>query len=283
MSPLPARALPIVFLVSVLLLGAGVAACTDEATDANRQDAAQNTAPAPVTARRLAAPATDTFDIADGTATLACQGSGPVPVVLVAGTDDPIDRWDALVDDLGQEVLACRFAPPSGPDLAPATPARRADALSEVLDASELPGPYVLVAHSLGGLTVRRFGDRHADQLGAALFLDATTPAAVLSLHAELSTNGWDPDATQADADAPVSWPDVPVTVFAHDPAGEPLGLGPDVEELWTEGQQAYVTLTDDARFEQVEGTGHHIDLDATRYVTKEIDRLIERTSEGQR
>lgn len=259
----------------VVALAVGTAAYADASTD-DSPDAAAVTEPPPVATQVLSAPDSDTFAVDGGAATLACEGRGSVPVILIAGADDPITRWDVLGADLGPNVLACRFGAPTGPDVAPGTPTSEADALSQALDASELPGPYVLVGHSLGGLTVRRFGERHPDHLGAALLLDTTTPLAMLTIHDELNAHGWNPEASQADADAPAPWPDVPLTVFAHDPADEPLGLGPDVEALWTEGQQAYATLTDDARFEQVTGTGHHIDLDATSHVASEIVRLID-------
>ena len=216
-----------------------------------------------------------TFDTTSGPVTLACEGSGTVPVVLIAGTDDPVARWDSLVGALGPEVLTCRHVPSRAASL-PATPTVRSDALAEALRASALPGPYLLVAHSLGAATVRRFGDRHPDLLGGALLLDGTTPLALLSLDDVLIADGWDPVATRADVEAPATWPPVPLSVLAHDPAGEPLGLGPAVEALWTEGQQTYVALTGDASFEQVPGTGHAIDLDAPGRVVAEIARLLE-------
>lgn len=216
-----------------------------------------------------------TFDTAAGPVTLVCEGAGTVPVVLIAGTDDPVARWDPLVGALGPGVLSCRYVPPDAASV-PATPAVRSDALAEALRASALPGPYLLVAHSLGAATVRRFGDRHPDLLGGALLLDGTTPLALLSLDDVLIADGWDPVATRSDMETPATWPPVPLTVLAHDPAGEPLGLGPAVEALWTEGQQTYVALTSDASFEQVLGTGHAIDLDAPDRVVAEIARLLD-------
>lgn len=216
-----------------------------------------------------------TFDTDHGPVTLVCAGEGPVPVILIAGTDDPISRWDGLVGALGPTTATCRYVPP-GDESAPATPAIRADALAEALDASEIPGPYLLVGHSLGGLTVRRFGDRHPDLLRAALLLDPTTPLALLSLDDVLLGDGWDPAATRSDMEAPAVWPAVPLSVLAHDPVGEPLGLGPDVEALWTEGQQTYVALTTDAHFEAVPDAGHHIDRDAPGRVVTEVARLVD-------
>jgi pimeloyl-ACP methyl ester carboxylesterase len=201
-------------------------------------------------------------------------------VLLIAGTDDPIQRWDGLVDELGQEVLACRFdaddASSSGPLAGAVTPAVRADALIAALRSARLPGPYVLVGHSLGGLTVRQFGARHGGQLGGALLLDPTTPVALASLHRQLTTSGWDASAAQAEAEASVEWPDVPLVVLSHDPTEVPFG-DPVVENLWTQGQRDYGGLTDGATVEAVRGAGHYVDRDAPKQVVRVIDDLIRR------
>lgn len=247
-------------------------------SDADRTAAVASTVPTETTARhpaaanrRLVAPHRSNFDTEIGTVGLPCQGTGKVPVVLVAGTDDPITRWDRLVEDAGQEVLLCRFDPSS--TRGRATPKARADALSSALEQSGLPAPYVLVGHSLGGLTVRRFGVDHRDQLGAALLLDPTTPLALRSLRALLSDD-WEVAATQADADEPVTWADVPLLVLSHDPATTALGLGPAAERAWTEGQRHYAELSPSGQFEQVPDAGHYIDHDAMNRVIHAIDAL---------
>lgn len=230
--------------------------------------------------RRVVAPKVTSFPTAMGTVHLECQGTGAVPVVLVAGTDDPIERWDGLVDDLGQEVLACRFdadeAAMSGPLTGQVTPGVRADSLAGALHGSGLPGPVVLVGHSLGGLTVRQFGAAHGEMLAGALLLDPTTSVALASLHALLSRQGWNAGAAQAETDAPASWPDVPLTVLSHDPTEVPFG-DPIVEALWTKGQRVYGQLAAGAEVEVVPGAGHYVDRDAPERVIRAIDDLIRR------
>lgn len=242
-----------------------------------------STTSAPVEAEttpRLVAPKDSSFSTAMGSVRLACQGSGPVPVVLIAGTDDPIQRWDDLVSDLGQEVLVCRFdadaAALDGPLAGTITPERRAGALAEALRASGLPPPYVLVGHSLGGLTVRRFGTEHGDLLGGALLLDPTTPLALAYLDRLLDQLGWDVAGTREDALTPAPWPDVALTVLSHDPTEVPFG-DPVEENLWTKGQHDYGKLTPEARVEAVPGSGHYVDRDAPERVTCAIDDLVRR------
>ena len=269
---------------SVIAMAALIALATLAAagcsSDADRTAAVASTMPTETTAqhlaaatRRLVAPDRSNFHTEIGTVGLPCQGTGNVPVVLVAGTDDPITRWDRLVEDAGQEVLFCRFDPSSATRWR-ATPNARADALSSALEQSGLPAPYVLVGHSLGGLTVRRFGVDHPDQLGGALLLDPTTPVALRSLDESLTADGWDGAATQADADEAATWTDVPCLVLSHAPGTKALGLGPAVEALWTEGQRHYAELSSSGQFEQAPGAGHYIDHDAMNRVIHAIDAL---------
>lgn len=264
-------------IVAILAVVAGISGCAGASTDGDRANttAARSTA----SGRALVAPDADTFEVDGGTATLACEGYGPMPVILLSGPEESVDRWDAVVDDLGQAVLACRFSPPTGPGAGPATPISQADALSETLDASQLPGPYLVVGESVGGLTVRRFGQRHRDQLGAAVLLDPTDPTALPSLHSELTAAGWDAEATEADADVPASWPDVSVTIFARGPGGAAPDGSPGTSPPETDGQEAYTTLTANARIEPVEGARDDVDLGATRRVTNEIIRLVDQAS----
>lgn len=212
---------------------------------------------------------------------LRCQGSGPVPVILIGGTGAGPTRWDRFIDDLGQEVLACRFetAPSVDPVPGALTPGGSAHALARLLEVAEFPGPAVLVGHSLGGIVVRRFGDLHPDDLAGALLLDPTTPLALRSVHRELVDDGWDVGATEADADAPADWPEVPLTVLSHDPTL--LGLGSEaVEALWTEGQQAYADLTPSGTAAVVAGSGHVIDEDAPNQVIRHLDELVAAAAE---
>ncbi len=285
MPSLPTRAASIAVLLA-LTVASGACSGTSDDDGAAATTTAVATSKAVATTisgtsatAQLVAPDTESFKIDGGTATLVCKGSGPMPIIFIAGPEDSIARWDVLVDDLGQQALACRFAPPTGPDAPLATPTRQADALSQTLDASGLRGPHVLVAHSLGSITVRRFGDRHPDQLAAALLLDGTTPTALLGLDEELTEAGWDPDPTRADAEAPASWPDVPLTVFARAPTPALRGRGPAIADFLTAGPQYYLSLTDDARLVQVEGTGQSSNLGTTRQVSNEILHLADQVS----
>ncbi|MEV4106639.1 alpha/beta hydrolase [Nonomuraea sp. NPDC049695] len=60
----------------------------------------------------------------------------------------------------------------SDPTTLPRSAAEAADELLGLLRAADVPGPYVLVGHSLGGLHARRFAQRHPDQVAGLVALD---------------------------------------------------------------------------------------------------------------
>ena len=60
----------------------------------------------------------------------------------------------------------------SDPVELPRTAAEVVDELRELLDVAAVPGPYLLVGHSLGGLYARRFAQRHPDATAGLLLLD---------------------------------------------------------------------------------------------------------------
>jgi pimeloyl-ACP methyl ester carboxylesterase len=61
----------------------------------------------------------------------------------------------------------------SGPAALPRTAADVATELRDLLAAAQVPGPYLLVAHSLGGAYARRFAQLFGDQVAGVLYLDA--------------------------------------------------------------------------------------------------------------
>jgi pimeloyl-ACP methyl ester carboxylesterase len=48
--------------------------------------------------------------------------------------------------------------------------------LVALLKAADVPGPYVLVAHSMSGMIARVFAGEHPDEVKGIVFVDATTP-----------------------------------------------------------------------------------------------------------
>ena len=57
----------------------------------------------------------------------------------------------------------------------PTSPQNGVDDLVALLKAADIPGPYVLVAHSFGGTIARVFAGEHPDEVKGIVFVDVTT------------------------------------------------------------------------------------------------------------
>ena len=139
-------------------------------------------------ARRFACALLGTLGLAAGTPTFAdpasqlaarVVGEGPTTIVLVAGLGDTQDVW-ADVQPLIAANCARTFAytragyegsaPANGPrDAASAVAELRAE-----LQRREIPPPYVLVGHSLGGLYMQYFAREFANEVSGLLLVDST-------------------------------------------------------------------------------------------------------------
>jgi pimeloyl-ACP methyl ester carboxylesterase len=109
---------------------------------------------------------------------LNCTGSGSPTVVLVSGLAETSIYWGGWVAPaVAQQTRVCaydragqgRSDPPPNPQdgLAVATDLRT------LLDRAGIPGPYVLVGHSTGGVYARIFAARYPDQVAGMVMLDS--------------------------------------------------------------------------------------------------------------
>ena len=95
-------------IVFVSLLAFGTTGCGNDHADPSRTDV-ERSSPTEFPAT-VAAPVDDPSRPSPSTA-LSCSGEGAIPVVFLAGARDPVAVWDRLVDQLGDDVRACRFDP----------------------------------------------------------------------------------------------------------------------------------------------------------------------------
>jgi len=70
----------------------------------------------------------------------------------------------------------------------PTSPQNGVDDLVALLKAADVPGPYVLVAHSFGGTIARVFAGEHPDEVKGIVFVDAFTP----ELRAQMTPAEWE-------------------------------------------------------------------------------------------
>lgn len=111
---------------------------------------------------------------------LRCQGQGRPVVVIEAGWGDWSLSWRRVQALASRTTTTCAYDR-AGMGHSDAGPLPRdashfADELHLLLRRSGLPGPYVLVGHSLGGLAVRVYTGRYRQDVRGVVLIDAMAP-----------------------------------------------------------------------------------------------------------
>jgi len=258
---------------------------------------------------------------------LECRGSGSPTVVLEAGYRSPATVWsDDLVqpemprtmvfDGVAAFTRVCLYERPGVTSIIDGTliPSRSdpvpmpravesvvAD-LHALLHAAHVPGPYVLAAHSFGGLLARLYAATYPDEVVGLVLVDAwneelerfVTPAqwtAILRLNAQV------PPELVGVADyetidfgigsavmrrAAVAQPlrSLPLAVLART---QPLGIGdadPEIsdavfEASWWSAQEQLATLAPRARYVAAAESAHYVQLQQPELVTEAIRQVV--------
>ena len=264
---------------------------------------------------------------------LECRGEGGPTVVLEAGYRNNAEVWDAVAlpagaagDAVWPGVAAvtrvCAYDRPgtmgdvghvsrSDPVPMPRTAGDIASDLHRLLAAARVPGPYVLVGHSLGGPVVRLYASTYPDEVAGLVLVDALPEGLWEGLRAALTPAQWDLYhrlATQAPAgledDPELEWVDfeesfaqvrgaaaaaplrpMPLVVLSY---GRPLqseippdALPPDYpfdtfDRVRAEHQRALATLVPGARFVVASESGHYIHVDQPELVIEAVRQVVE-------
>lgn len=125
-------------------------------------------------------PAIQALQTRAGRLSYMLSGNGPPSILLFSGAGVSLQGWELLfpaIEELGAVFGWNRF----GVQGSDAPPQRQTGTLvlgclRELLGYTELEPPYVLVAHSLGGLYANLFARLYPAQVAGVLFLEATHP-----------------------------------------------------------------------------------------------------------
>lgn len=110
---------------------------------------------------------------------LHCTGQGAPTVILEGGWTANTASWRKVQGPLSATTRVCSYDragygfSDAGPQ--PRTTQAITDDLASLLKAAKVPGPYVLVAHSLGALDARLFVDQHRRDVVGLVLVDPAT------------------------------------------------------------------------------------------------------------
>lgn len=136
---------------------------------------------------------------------LNCTGVGAPTLILESGLGDDLLQWRKVQPELSKLTRVCSYDR-AGYGWSESRPGSRdsvhiADELHSMLQQAGITGPVILMGHSAGGLHIRQYATRYPGQVVGLVFVDASTPAQVTALPAELVT----PDSLR--------WPEIE-TIF---------------------------------------------------------------------
>lgn len=125
---------------------------------------------------------------------LYCSGSGGPTVVFDSGLGETLTDWQLVQPVLAKRTTACSYNR-AGLGASTADPARRdslrmADQLDALLAKAAVPKPYILVGHSLGGLTTRVFAGRHPEEVAGLALIDSASPTDATALPPQVAAQG---------------------------------------------------------------------------------------------
>lgn len=119
---------------------------------------------------------------------LYCVGTGSPTVVLEAGIAGGAYDWRSVQHWLAEKTQVCAYDR-AGMGRSPAGPLPR-DTRTEVAElralmkAAAIPGPYVLVGHSKGGLNARLYASLHRREVAGLVLVDPSVEHQIPILHA---------------------------------------------------------------------------------------------------
>lgn len=258
---------------------------------------------------------------------LECHGKGGPTVILESGYHDSSDPWaesDATSPAVGPAVLprlagerrVCAYDRPgtlrysnppsisdrSSPVAMPRTALDVVTDLHSLLAAAHVPGPYLFVAHSLGGLFARLYAQTYPDQVRAVVFVDAFPveipslmgsdwPAYRQALDGPLPqfTNSSsfeliDIDKSVAQVAAAPAFPPIPTVVLSKTepfaiPPTDPPALGDKLERVWQEAAADLVALRPQTPHIFATGSDHYIQVHQPDLVAAGVDLVMQRSA----
>ncbi|HEU0116923.1 MAG TPA: alpha/beta hydrolase [Thermomicrobiales bacterium] len=256
---------------------------------------------------------------------LVCAGTGAPPVVLVSGYRNDADIWRTPLDPASSQTTVfagvaaftrvCAYDRPgtildqthvsrSDPVPMPRTAGAIVGELHGLILAAGIATPFVLAAHSLGGLFARLYAAAYPDDVAGIVLVDAWPeqmptllgpaqwaayerlagpPPPGLEHYCDLEMVDFGAaSATMRQAAAAHPWRRMPLVVLSR---AKPVALPPSVpadfspaafEAAWRAGQNQLAALEPDARHVIAAASDHYIQLEQPDLVIAAIGKVVE-------
>jgi pimeloyl-ACP methyl ester carboxylesterase len=280
-------------IVTILVLTVLLASCSGV-----RDSADSTTAPRPATTQAAATGEIDgSFDVGGHKLHLRCEGKGSPgspTVVYLHGLGGDGSDVGSINTPLASQVRVCTYdrvnVGKSDRVAGRHTGADSVRDLHALLGAAGVPGPYLLVGFSFGGLLAIMYAGTYPDQVMGMVSLDGSLPTddevdrlipaaerAQVMAEQERNQESVDFYRTVDEAKALVAKvPDVPVTYMAARPVELPPNWPVERMQAFIRTKQVQFTKTlPKGRLVEVQSS-HDIDVDKPELVIQEVQRILE-------
>jgi pimeloyl-ACP methyl ester carboxylesterase len=186
-------------------------------------------------------------------------GAGHPSVVLIAGAGDFSFDWSLVQDRISTFTRVCSYdragLARSDPGPTPRTMRQDAYELHLLLQKAGIPGPYILVGHSIGGLIARVFAEHYPNDVAGMVLVDPTHEDTQLNYQGKIvrvreSASGKSIPATQTMQTSPPKPPtadDIKQQEFNRQVFGAPK-ISPPFDKLPAEIQKLRLWALDNPK-----------------------------------
>jgi mycothiol synthase len=237
-------------------------------------------------------PRGDQIDIGERHIHVVQAGTGSPTVIFDAGGDSDSLVWRHVLPRIAKfaHVLAFDRAGlgRSEPGPLPRTARDAVDDLQSALAAASVPGPYVLVGHSGGGINARLFVSLHPTDIAGIVLVDSPHEDMLEEWRSVLPPDTWeqfvkhasyeggDYTASRSQIKTAPPLPDVPLVVLTARHGDYPYGWPrAALDAIRVRLQGEIVRLVSDGQQHLVEQTGHAIHQDRPEIVVAAIQAVI--------
>jgi pimeloyl-ACP methyl ester carboxylesterase len=236
---------------------------------------------------------------------LHCVGHGSPTVVIDNGHGVDGGTWSYVLADFGRITRTCVYDRAgigfsSRPEPKHHSFSQMARELKALLERAAIPGPYVLVAHSMGGANVRVFQAEHPNEVAGMVLVDVLTEASLAPLlpwcrslpaeaRAEMdeAEGGNACDALSAGLDelraTTRTIGDMPLVILSARGKGREDFLPPNVkpeevaalEAKFLAGEEQVAHLSTNSAHAIADRSGHFIQVDAPHLVVASVKQVV--------
>lgn len=231
------------------------------------------------------------FDVGGFKLYAEAAGDDKPVVVLEAGYGSWSTDWAGVVQELSKYATIFTYdragLGKSDPSSRPRTSAEQADQLHTLLEKAKLHGPYILVGHSLGGITMRVFAAKYPEKVEGIVLVDSSHEEQNVRLYNALSPEIQEMYASQfvdegsydevqqsldqalATRTAIRNLPLYVITAGFH-------GMNPEAEAVWQELQKELVSLSKKGKQVMALEYSHNVHKENPMLVAGIIKQMID-------